>query len=107
MCFASRESTLSPCEARAGGGSGSTSVELGRACPPRRGVLNPTPNLNFTTEAQRTQSGAAATDQQGGGLPRRARRARRELVLCLLNSYTLVAPILGSGEARRGSIPRS
>src|SRR5437773_5723909 len=28
------------------------------------------------------------------------------LVLCLLNSYTLVAPILGSGEARRGSIPR-
>src|SRR5437773_7497916 len=28
------------------------------------------------------------------------------LVLCLLNSYTLVAPILGSGEERRGSIPR-
>src|SRR6266566_3283228 len=29
------------------------------------------------------------------------------LVLCLLNSYTLVAPLLGSGEARGGSIPRS
>src|SRR2546427_290107 len=38
--------------------------------------------------------------ESGGGPPH-----SKMLVLCPLNNYTFVASILGSGEARRGSIP--
>src|SRR5216117_3311564 len=56
--------------------------------------------------AQLTELESSVNPQTGKSALRRE-CARWRLVLCLLNSYTLVAPILGSGEARRGSIPRS